>query len=135
MKVCAIILSVICLCVSLPATAQQKTPEQIDKEFYENLDRQIEKYTDMLSLSDSQVFYTDSILTHNYSAMRKELEGMQKSKVSSPDLYVMVQDKWAEATYNAFGKILDEQQWAKYLKSGAAREKKARDKREAKRNK
>ena len=38
-----------------------------------------------------------------------------------------------EQIYNAFSKVFDEDQWAKYLKQGAAREKKARDKRAAKR--
>ena len=43
------------------------------------------------------------------------------------------EDKWEEQIYTAMEKVLDEKQWAKYLKTGAAREKKARDKRAAKR--
>jgi hypothetical protein len=39
------------------------------------------------------------------------------------------QDRWMESTYNAFNKFLTPEQWEKYLKNGAAREKKARDKR------
>ena len=38
-----------------------------------------------------------------------------------------------EKNYNALHAILNEEQWTKYLKTGAARDKKARDKREAKR--
>jgi hypothetical protein len=40
-----------------------------------------------------------------------------------------VQDKWLEAIYQSYLRILNENQKAKYLKSGAAKAKKARDKR------
>ena len=79
------------------------------------------------------MFYVDSILTHDYQAMRDELMVKSAAKVSNTDIYVQIQDKWMEQIYNAFSKVFDEDQWAKYLKQGAAREKKARDKRAAKR--
>ena len=53
--------------------------------------------------------------------------------MSNADVYQQVQDKWAEQIYVALQKVLDEKQWAKYLKNGAAREKKSRDKRAEKR--
>ena len=56
-----------------------------------------------------------------------------KAKVESSDIYQQIQDKWSEQMYLAIHKILNEQQWEKYLKQGAAREKKARDKRANKR--
>ena len=59
-------------------------------------------------------------------------EALQGNKVENTDLYVMVQDKWMEQIYNSFHKIFDEEQWTKYGKMGAARAKKARDKRAAK---
>jgi hypothetical protein len=37
--------------------------------------------------------------------------------------------------YEAFHKVLDEKQWARYLKNGGEREKKNREKRAAKREK
>ena len=43
-------------------------------------------------------------------------------------MYYDVQYKWMDKIYDAYGKLFDEDQWAKYLKSGAAREKKTRDK-------
>ena len=67
-------------------------------------------------------------------ALRVELKSLQAAKMSNADVYQQVQDKWAEQIYVALQKVLDEKQWAKYLKNGAAREKKARDKRAAKRN-
>ena len=58
---------------------------------------------------------------------------LSKAKVESSDIYQQIQDKWSEQMYLAIHKILNEQQWEKYLKQGAAREKKARDKRANKR--
>ena len=74
-----------------------------------------------------------SILTHDYGAMMAEMEEKSKAKVESSDIYQQIQDKWSEQMYLAIHKILNEQQWEKYLKQGAAREKKARDKRANKR--
>ena len=64
-----------------------------------------------------------------------ELKQLQASKTTNADLYNQIQDKWMEQMYNAFEVVLDEPQWNRYLKAGAAREKKARDKRAAKRQK
>lgn len=120
--------------LSTGASAQERlTPEQQEKQLYESIEKQVDRMTENLKLADWQIFYADSILTHNYTAMSKELEKLSSSKVSNSDLYYAAQDKWMEATYNAFRKILNDQQWEKYLKTGAMREKKARDKRAAKR--
>ena len=88
----------------------------------------------MLDLEVWQSFYVDSILTHDYMALRDELKEMRDAKMTNTDAYQRVQDKWAEQIYIAFQKVFNEEQWAKYLKSGAARDKKSRDKRAAKRN-
>ena len=113
--------------------AQQPTEAEEIKQMREAIDRQIDNYTSLLDLEDWQVFYVDSILTHDYEEMRLELKGLRDAKIGNTDAYVRAQDKWSEQIYNSFEKVFDEQQWAKYLKSGASREKKARDKRAAKR--
>ena len=113
--------------------AQQPTEAEEIKQMREAIDRQIDNYTSLLDLEDWQIFYVDSILTHDYEEMRLELKGLRDAKIGNTDAYVRAQDKWSEQIYNSFGKVFDEQQWAKYLKSGASREKKARDKRAAKR--
>lgn len=112
---------------------QPQTEEDEIKQLREYIDKTVENYENLLKLEDWQTFYVDSILTHDYDAMRLELKGLREAKVSNSDIYVQVQDKWAGQIDNAFSKVFDEAQWAKYLKSGAAREKKARDKRAAKR--
>ena len=129
------ILSVLFLAFGLAAFAQQQqplTPEQKEAKLYESIEKQLDDLTSKLDLEDWQVFYADSILTHDYKAMTAEMEALQGNKVENTDLYVMVQDKWMEQIYNSFHKIFDEEQWVKYGKMGAARAKKARDKRAAK---
>ena len=136
MKLFRILISAALVIALMPITSraqEQKSPEQQEKEIREAIDRELEKYSRMLDLDMAQEFYMDSILTHDYFAMREEIMEKNRARVSNTDLYVAVQDKWAEQIYQSFRKILDDEQWEKYLKSGAAREKKARDKREAKR--
>ena len=86
-----------------------------------------------LDLEYWQVFYVDSIMTHDYTAMTAELQELSDSKVTNTEAYERIQDKWAEQMYNAYREVFNDQQWQKYLKAGAARDKKARDKREARR--
>ena len=123
------------LLLPFQAGAQQaQGAEEEIKQIREAIDQTVENYERILELEDWQSFYVDSILTHDYDALRVELKSLQAAKMSNADVYQQVQDKWAEQIYVALQKVLDEKQWAKYLKNGAAREKKARDKRAAKRN-
>ena len=116
--------------LSVCAFAQApKDKEAMEKEFRENLDKEIDRLTNLLELEDWQVFYMDSILTHNSYGRRDEMMEMSEKKVSNIDAYSRVNDKWTEATYVAFQKIFTEEQWEKYNKTGAAKAKKARDKR------
>ncbi|MBR5076065.1 MAG: hypothetical protein IKX28_03520 [Bacteroidales bacterium] len=122
------------LTLPLWALAQQPQSEEEElKQMREVIDATVENYEKLLHLEDWQTFYVDSILTHDYEALRQELKEMRTAKMSNTDAYQRVQDKWAEQIYVAMQKVFDEEQWAKYLKSGAARDKKSRDKRAAKR--
>ena len=98
------------------------------------IDASIENLSTLLKLEDWQVFYVDSIMTHDYEAMTQEINVLRDAKMSNQDAYIMVQDKWSEKMYQAFRGILNDEQWTKYLKSGAGREKKARDKRALKKS-
>lgn len=123
--------SAFCIFLAFPLLAQnQKTlsPEEEEQKFFEFIQNSVERYERLLKLEDWQVFYVDSILTHNNTAIKDECKVLQDRKVSNYELYYDVQDKWNEATYQAFRKILNDEQWKKYLKSGAKKEKKARDK-------
>ena len=123
--------SAFCIFLAFPLLAQnQKTlsPEEEEQKFFEFIQNSVDRYERLLKLEDWQVFYVDSILTHNNTAIKDECKALQDRKVSNYELYYDVQDKWNEATYQAFRKILNDEQWKKYLKSGAKKEKKARDK-------
>ena len=114
--------------------AQQLQNEEEElKQMREAIDRTVESYETLLDLEDWQTFYVDSILTHDYDALRLELKSMQAAKMSKSAVSSQVPDKWAAQISVSLQKVLNEEQWAKYLKSGAAREKKSRDKRAAKR--
>ena len=105
-----------------------------EKQMRKAIDTSLENLTSLLKLEDWQVFYLDSIMTHDYEAMTQEINVLRNAKMSNQDAYISVQDKWSEKMYQAFRGIFNDEQWAKYLKSGAGREKKARDKRAQKKN-
>ena len=128
MKKIILILAICALPVMLLAQ-EQKSPKEREKEFYEAIEAQINQLTEQLELEDWQIFYVDSILTHDYKAMQRDIEAMSAAKYANSDLFYGVQDKWMEQMYQALHKVFDDKQWTKYLKSGAARDKKMRDKR------
>ena len=133
MKIFGISLAVLAT-LSFPcALHAQELGSETDEQLREVIEHQIETYTDLLDLEYWQVCYVDSIMTHDYTAMTAELQELSDSKVTNTEAYERVQDKWAEQMYNAYREVFNDQQWQKYLKAGAARDKKARDKREARR--
>lgn len=116
----------------LQAFGQAPSPEEREKALFDSIDKTIERQTDLMDLADWQIFRIDSMLVHDYKAMTAEMEELNKAKVANYDIYTKAQDKWMEQIYNGYRRILNDEQWEKYLKQGAAREKKARDKRAAK---
>lgn len=121
--------------LSLGAAAQSQqpqSPEEQEKQLLEFIDKEVQRLSSSLKLEYWQEFYVDSTLVHDYHAMQDEMKALQAAKVSNYDIYTAVQDKWQEQIYNAYHRFFNDEQWKKYLKSGAAREKKARDKRREK---
>lgn len=110
--------------LKLAAQEQQKQPD-----IYEQAEQEADRLQRILDLEDWQVFYVDSTLKHNFPAMRAEFEKLSAEKVTNTSLYIAVQDKWMEKTDSAYMKIFNEAQWTAYLKSGAAKQQKARAKR------
>ena len=116
--------------VCLPASAQSgQKKEDKEKKMDEFIQNQVSNLENSLKLETWQTFYVDSILNHDYRAMQDELDNLSSAKVSNTDIYIRTQDKWNEQIYQARSKVMNEAQWNKYLKMGAAREKKFRDKR------
>ena len=126
-----IILSAAALLFSLASYAQEPHKEP---DFYELAEKETERLQRTVKLEDWQIFYVDSILVHDYMAMNDDLQRLQANKVSNSSIYQSIQDKWMEKIDNAFRKFFTDEQWAAYLKQGAAKAQKARAKRAAKRS-
>ena len=109
-----------------------QTPEQKEKQMLEYIDKEVQRLSTMLDLEYWQEFYIDSTLTHDYKAMTAEMEDLQKAKVENTDLYVAVQDKWAQQIDNTYKQFFTEEQWNKYWKNGGKKAQQARDKRKNK---
>lgn len=115
--------------LSLTDMGAQEPEKQPD--IYEQAENEADRLQRVLDLEDWQVFYVDSTLKHDLPAMKAEYDKLQTSKVTNASMYQAVQDKWMEQIDATYKKIFNEQQWAAYLKSGAARAQKARAKRKA----
>ena len=120
---------------SASAQNQEGVGEDDVKKMLENVDRQVEQMTNDLDLADWQVFYVDSILTANYLSLQEGFAELSAKKVGNRDIYQDLQYRKLDEVYFALEKVLDEQQWTKYLKRGAAKDKKSREKYFAKKNK
>lgn len=88
---------------------QQKSPEEIAA-------LEIEHWESLLKLDQTQIFYVDSILNHNYKAMFDEIEKMKGMGMQSPETFRAIQGKWVEKNVVAMKGVLDEQQYIGYLK-------------------
>lgn len=117
--------------VSVNAYAQEQgeqkqlTPEEMAA-------KEADRLADLLKLEYWQVFYVDSTLQHDYAAWQEEVKKLQAARVDNYDLYTITSDKWMEQIDKTYKKLFTPQQWAAYLKSGAAKQQKAREKRKAK---
>lgn len=117
--------------VSVNAYAQEQweqkqlTPEEMAA-------KEADRLADLLKLEYWQVFYVDSTLQHDYAAWQEEVKKLQAARVDNYDLYTITSDKWMEQIDKTYKKFFTPQQWAAYLKSGAAKQQKAREKRKAK---
>ncbi len=117
------------LCLGLTAFAQQQ-PQEPD--YYELAEKETERLQRAVKLEDWQIFFVDSTLVHDYMGLAEEIGKLQANKVSNTTMYQLVQDKWMEKIDASFKKFFTQEQWAAYLKQGAAKAQKQRAKRSAK---
>jgi hypothetical protein len=101
-------------------------------DIYAKAEQEADRLQELLDLEDWQVFYVDSTLKHDFPAMMAEYDKLRAAKVSNQMMYQTVHDKWMEQIDLTYKKIFSPQQWAAYLKNGAAKAQKAREKRRAK---
>ena len=109
------------------AFAQEPSKEP---DVFEQAEKEADRLQGLLDLDDWQVFYVDSTLKHDFPAMMAGYDELRKSKITNTAMYQAVQDKWMDQIDQTYKKIFTEEQWAAYLKSGAARAQKARAKRQ-----
>lgn len=109
--------------------AKAQTQEPVDIELL--AEEEADKYQKLLDLEDWQVFYVDSTLKANFVTLQVELEKLHKAKVTNTSLFQKVKDDCWDRIDADFKKWFTEKQWATYLKTGAAKLQKQREKRKA----
>ena len=125
-----LISSIIFLSSGAASIYAQEQPDSPDMN--EIAEKEADRLQHLLNLEDWQVFYVDSTLKHDFPAMQEEMIKLQSAKVSNSSMYVAVQDKWMERIDNSYRKFFSATQWEAYMKSGAAKLQKAREKRKQK---
>ena len=114
---------------SVRALAQQ--PEK-QPDIYQQAEMEADRLQKLLDLEDWQTFYVDSTLKHDFPAMMAEYEQMKNAKIGNTNMYVEVQDKWMDQIDATYRKIFSDEQWTTYLRQGAGKAQKAREKRRMK---
>ena len=118
------------LALGIDASAQQNKGEGPD--LYEQAEAEADRLQGGLKLEDWQTFYVDSTLKHDYPAMMAEMEDLRAAKITNVDIFQDVQDKWWDRIDASYRNIFTDEQWKAYLKSGAGKAQKMREKRRSK---
>jgi len=132
MKLNSVVLSACAVVVSMIFSVSVSAQQQEGPDVYQQAEDEADRLQRSLDLEDWQVFYVDSTLKHDLSAIMSEYEELQSSKVGNVSMYQAVQDKWMDQIDATYKKIFTEEQWKAYLKTGAGKAIKAREKRKAK---
>ena len=106
--------------------------QQDQPDIYEQAEMEADRLQKPLDLEDWQTFYVDSTLKHDFPAMMAEYEQMKNAKIGNTNMYVEVQDKWMDQIDATYRKIFSDEQWTTYLRQGAGKAQKAREKRRMK---
>ncbi len=132
MKLKSIVLLSFAVLMSMVSGVKASAQQNQGPDIYEQVQAETDRLQRVLDLEDWQAFYVDSTLTHDFTAMMAEYEKLQGSKVTNTSMYQAVQDKWMDQIDATYRKIFTDDQWKAYLKAGAGRLIKAREKRKAK---
>ena len=109
--------------------------EQGDPDPEEIINNQIEYLSKYIEFDDIQLYYIDSTLQSDIPQLMDELSALRSGGMANTESYQTVSDKWMDHIDKAYERFFTKEQWEKYLKTSMGREKKARDKRMAKRQK
>lgn len=135
MKQIILTIAGIAAALALNAGTASAQSQQKERSAADIATEEAERLATLLDLEGWQVFYVDSTLQHDYTKLQEELRSLQESKVGNMEIYMDARDKWHDKVDAALKTYLTEEQWAKYLKSGAAKLQKDRAKRAQKRMK
>lgn len=115
------------------ATAFAQEDDKKPKDMRTMAEEASDRLCTMLDLEDWQVFRLDSTFFHDYSEVTAEWEKLRRSGATNKELYMTVSDRIYAGMDSTIQTIFTPEQWNKYLKSEFGKEKRARDKRIAKR--
>ena len=113
----------------LPALAVDAQEQEEQPDVFEQAEMEADRLQRLLDLDDWQVFYVDSTLKHDFPAMMAEFDDLKAAKVSNTSIYQGVKDKWWDKIDASYKNIFTEEQWQAYMKSGAGKAMKQREKR------
>lgn len=111
------------------AFAQNQEPESMES----MAEKAADELARLLDLDDYQIFRVDSTFLHDYKALNEEIGELRRSQATNPELYYRISDYWGNRIDSTFRTFFTDKQWKSYLKTEMGREKRARDKRMAKR--
>ena len=132
MKLKVLMMAFAAMFMLLASQGEASAQQQDAPDIYEQAEMEADRLQRVLDLEDWQVFYVDSTLKHDLPAMIAESEQLRAAKVGNGSMYQEVRDKWWDQIDATYKKIFTQEQWAAYLKQGAAKAQKARAKRKAK---
>ena len=109
--------------------AQNQEPESMES----MAEKAADELARQLNLDDYQIFRVDSTFLHDYKALNEEIAELRRSQATNPELYFRISDYWGNRIDSTFRSFFTDEQWKSYMKTELGREKRARDKRIAKR--
>lgn len=108
-SIATLALLVLCASGAYAQEGKEKSPEEVAADELKSL----KKY---LTLTDAQEFYVDSILVHDYTCLQTAFNDLKASGRVDPEIYNQTKDQWTNKILAAMKKVLDEQQYIKYLR-------------------
>lgn len=108
-SIAVFLLVVLCASGAYAQEGKEMSPEEVVASELKSL----KKY---LALTDAQEFYVDSILMHDYTCLHAAFEDLKASGRVDPEIYNQTKDQWTNKILVAMKKVLDEQQYIKYLR-------------------
>ncbi len=109
------------------AGAQNSGQSQADPDFEKQIKQQVDYFIETYHLDDIQAFRLDTLLQHYLPIYTEEVDKLKASGISMMESFQPMLDRWADFFDRSYEKIFTPEQWKRYLKSAAGKEKKKRD--------